>query len=100
MNAAEDDVSDKGPYYFSQIRVDPNDPDRIFVTGVSLGNSYDGGRTWADITWPPRRMFAGIFGDVRTPSVASCRIRCYGLASAGSSVNAFAKRGRTIRPAR
>ena len=66
MNSEKDNVSDKGPYYFSQIRVDPNDDQKIFVTGVSLGNSTDGGRTWADITWPPRRMFGGIFGDVRT----------------------------------
>jgi photosystem II stability/assembly factor-like uncharacterized protein len=66
MNSGQDNVSEKGPYYFSQIRVDPNDDQRIFVTGVSLGNSFDGGRTWSDITWPPRRMFRGIFGDVRT----------------------------------
>ncbi len=66
MNAEEDNVSEKGPYYFSQIRVDPNDDQKIFATGVSLGNSTDGGRSWNDITWPPRRMFVGIFGDVRT----------------------------------
>lgn len=66
MNAAGDNVSGKGPYYFSQIRVDPNNDQHIFVTGVELGNSTDGGRTWHDITWPPRRLFTGIFGDVRT----------------------------------
>ncbi len=66
MNAADDDVSGKGPYYFSQIRVDPNDDQKLFVTGVELGNSTDAGRTWHDITWPPRRLFTGIFGDVRT----------------------------------
>jgi photosystem II stability/assembly factor-like uncharacterized protein len=66
MNAAKDDVSSKGPYYFSQIRVDPNDDQRIFVTGVTLGSSTDGGRSWHDITWPPRTLFSGIFGDVRT----------------------------------
>ncbi len=60
------DVSGKGPYYFSQIRVDPNDDQKIFTTGVSLGNSTDGGRTWHDVTWPPRRLFSKIFGDVRT----------------------------------
>ena len=66
MNAEEDNVSEKGPYYFSQIRVDPNDDQKIFVTGVSLGSSTDGGRSWYDITWPPRRLFPGVFGDVRT----------------------------------
>ncbi|MBM3311457.1 MAG: hypothetical protein FJY80_08120, partial [Candidatus Aminicenantes bacterium] len=66
MNAAGDNVSSKGPYYFSQIRVDPNDGQKLFITGVSLANSTDGGRTWHDIDWPPRRLFATMFGDVRT----------------------------------
>jgi photosystem II stability/assembly factor-like uncharacterized protein len=60
------DVSSKGPYYFSQIRVDPNNDQHLFTTGVSLGNSIDGGRTWHDIDWPPRRLFPQSFGDVRT----------------------------------
>lgn len=34
-------------YYFAQIRVDPVDPDRIFVHGVPLIASEDGGKTWA-----------------------------------------------------
>ena len=66
MNTARDNVSSKGPYYFSQIRVDPNDDQKIFITGVSLANSTDGGRTWSDIDWPPKRLFAAMFGDVRT----------------------------------
>jgi photosystem II stability/assembly factor-like uncharacterized protein len=66
MNSAQDNVSSKGPYYFSQIRVDPNDDKKIFITGVSLANSTDGGRTWNDIDWPPKRLFASMFGDVRT----------------------------------
>src|SRR5262249_30217373 len=32
MNADDYDVSPKGPYYFSQIRVDPNNDLNIFVT--------------------------------------------------------------------
>ncbi|MDP2916067.1 MAG: hypothetical protein Q8O91_11530 [Candidatus Aminicenantes bacterium] len=66
MNSAEDNVSSKGPYYFSQIRVDPNNDRNLFITGVSLANSTDGGRTWSDIDWPPKRLFAKMFGDVRT----------------------------------
>ena len=66
MNSDKDDISGKGPYYFNQIRVDPNDDKNIFVTGVSLANSTDGGKTWNDLNWPPQRMFAKIFGDVRT----------------------------------
>ncbi|MEZ4422142.1 MAG: hypothetical protein R3E98_01920 [Gemmatimonadota bacterium] len=36
------------PMYFSQIRVDPNDDDRIYVGGVQLHISDDGGRTFRD----------------------------------------------------
>lgn len=66
MSPESVDVSSKGPYYFSQIRVDLNDDQHIFTTGVSLGNSIDGGRSWHDVDWPPRRLFSKIFGDVRT----------------------------------
>jgi photosystem II stability/assembly factor-like uncharacterized protein len=66
MNSLEDNVSSKGPYYFSQIRVDPNDDKKIFVTGICLANSTDGGRTWHDLDWPPKRLFTKMFGDVRT----------------------------------
>lgn len=34
------------PMYYSQIRVDPNDPDRIYAGGSSLYKSLDGGRTF------------------------------------------------------
>jgi photosystem II stability/assembly factor-like uncharacterized protein len=36
------------PMYYSQIRVDPNDPQRIYVLGVDLHVSEDGGRTFHD----------------------------------------------------
>lgn len=36
------------PMYFSQIRVDPNDPQRIYVNGVNLHISDDGGKTFRD----------------------------------------------------
>ena len=36
------------PMYFSQIRVDPNDPERIYVGGQNLMRSDDGGRTFTD----------------------------------------------------
>jgi photosystem II stability/assembly factor-like uncharacterized protein len=66
MNSAEDNVSTKGPYYFSQIRIDPNNEKNIFITGESLANSTDGGKTWHDLDWPPKRLFSTMFGDVRT----------------------------------
>jgi photosystem II stability/assembly factor-like uncharacterized protein len=34
------------PNYFSQIRIDPSDPDRIYMGGVGMGLTVDGGKTW------------------------------------------------------
>ena len=48
------------------IRVDPNDDQKIFVTGVALSNSIDGGKTRNDLGWPPVRLFSKMFGDVRS----------------------------------
>ena len=34
------------PFYFSQVRVDPRDPNRIYRMAVDFGFSTDGGRSW------------------------------------------------------
>ena len=34
------------PMYFSQVRIDPNNPDRIYMGGVGLQMTIDGGKTW------------------------------------------------------
>jgi photosystem II stability/assembly factor-like uncharacterized protein len=41
-------VSDRNPrpMYFSLVRIDPNNPERIYLGGVSLSISDDGGKTW------------------------------------------------------
>ena len=36
------------PMYFSQIRVDPNDPNRVYVGGQNLMRSDDGGKTFTE----------------------------------------------------
>ncbi len=36
------------PFYFSQIRVDPEDDQRVYVLGYALHVSEDGGRTWRE----------------------------------------------------
>jgi photosystem II stability/assembly factor-like uncharacterized protein len=36
------------PMYYSQVRIDPNDADRVYVLGTSLHVSDDGGRTFRD----------------------------------------------------
>ncbi len=47
-------VSDMNPrpMYFSQVRIDPNDDHRIYVLGVELHMSDDGGRTFVGNTVP------------------------------------------------
>ncbi len=61
MNADDYNVSPKGPYYFSQIRVDPGNDLNIFVTQDGFRHSTDGGKTWNAPTAFPR-----MFGDFRT----------------------------------
>jgi len=47
-------MSDRNPrpMYFSLIRIDPNNPQRIYLGGVQASASDDGGRTW----WPGNSM--------------------------------------------
>jgi photosystem II stability/assembly factor-like uncharacterized protein len=59
MNPEDLNPSTKGPYYFNQIRVDPNNDMTIFLSGAPGGLSRDGGKTWEQI-------FRGFFGDNRT----------------------------------
>ncbi len=60
------EVGGKAPYSFNQIFVDPNDPEKIFVTSVRLANSSDGGKSWNDLEWDQQHLFKENFGDVRT----------------------------------
>src|SRR6202000_566715 len=41
------------PDYFSQIRIDPNNDQRIWIQGASLMSSDDGGQTFAYLTRGP-----------------------------------------------
>ena len=36
-------------YYFAQIRVAPDDPERVYIMGVPMCMSTDGGRTWKGV---------------------------------------------------
>jgi photosystem II stability/assembly factor-like uncharacterized protein len=72
MSADNDDVSRKAGYSFNQLRVDPNNPDRVFVTGSNMISSRDGGKTWAGLRGgggrggpPPDYPFFRAFGDFR-----------------------------------
>lgn len=59
------DVSGKAAYSFNEIYVDPHDPDRVYIIGVFMQYSSDGGRTWPQ-SWKDRELFRNNFGDVRT----------------------------------
>lgn len=54
-NAYMRDLSSTYGWVFGQIRVDPNDPDTIYVMGISLNVSNDGGKTF--------RRLGGMHGD-------------------------------------
>jgi photosystem II stability/assembly factor-like uncharacterized protein len=61
QNADDYNVSPKGPYYFSQIRVDPGNDQHVLVTQDGFRRSLDGGRTWN-----APAIFPRMFGDYRT----------------------------------
>jgi len=44
-----DDVLFTYGYYFGEVRVVPNDPDKIFILGVPILKSEDGGKTFSSI---------------------------------------------------
>ena len=61
MSADDYNVSPKGPYYFSQIFVDPGNDKHVLVTQDGYRRSLDGGRTWN-----APNVFPRMFGDFRT----------------------------------
>ena len=67
-SAEGEDVSRKAGYSFNQITVDPNDPERAFITGSNMISSRDGGKTWAGLGAYGRGdlVFRGTFGDFRS----------------------------------
>ncbi len=68
-SAEGEDVSRKAGYSFNQLRVDPNNPERVFITGSNMIQSNDGGKTWAGLGQGGGRggyPFASTFGDFRS----------------------------------
>jgi photosystem II stability/assembly factor-like uncharacterized protein len=41
------------PFYFGQVRADPTDPRRVYVAGIELHVSTDGGKTFRSAAAPP-----------------------------------------------
>lgn len=44
-----DDLTSTFGWYFGQVRVDPNDATRVFVMGVPLYRSENGGSSWSEV---------------------------------------------------
>lgn len=44
----EKPVSGEPPYYYGQIRVDPHDADHVWLLGIQVFVSKDGGRKWSE----------------------------------------------------
>jgi photosystem II stability/assembly factor-like uncharacterized protein len=66
-NRLEDNVGGKAAYSFNTLRVDPQNPQNVYVTGLNLQHSYDGGKSWKGIEWTDTsKIFREAFGDVRT----------------------------------
>ena len=66
VNSGKEPLASKAPYSFNQIFVNPEDDRNLFITGVTLASSVDGGKTWRDADWPNTVLFQKAFGDVRT----------------------------------
>src|SRR5215470_9648247 len=66
VSADGGDMSSKTGYAFNQLRVDQNNPERLFITGANLSSSEDGGKTWSGAGRSQSRPFRRAFGDFRT----------------------------------
>jgi photosystem II stability/assembly factor-like uncharacterized protein len=60
------DVSRKAGYSFNQLRVDPNDTEKVYITGSSMVSTADGGKTWVGLGQGGETVFRRAFGDFRS----------------------------------
>jgi photosystem II stability/assembly factor-like uncharacterized protein len=65
VNAGSEGALNKSPYAFNQLRIAPDDPDTVYITGQSLASTTDAGKTWKGLDWPPDGVFQKAFGDWR-----------------------------------
>jgi photosystem II stability/assembly factor-like uncharacterized protein len=85
-------VGGKAPYSFNMLRIDPSDPDRVYVTSDGMLVTEDGGRTWSDRSSP---LFRRMFGDIRTMWIDPDDPERIYVGSDGG-VNISYDRGRTV----
>jgi photosystem II stability/assembly factor-like uncharacterized protein len=65
VNAGYEAALNKAPYSFNQLRIDPADPETVYITGQSLASTNDGGKTWKGLDWPSDGVMPRAFGDWR-----------------------------------
>jgi len=65
VNAGYEAALDKAPYSFNVLRLDQQDPNKVYITGQSLASTTDGGKTWNGLSWPSNGVFQQGFGDWR-----------------------------------
>ncbi|MGD0783564.1 MAG: hypothetical protein ABSA30_11965, partial [Candidatus Aminicenantales bacterium] len=65
INPGNEAAMDKAPYSFNQLRLDPNDPQTVYITAQSLASTNDGGKTWEGLAWPSEGVMPKAFGDWR-----------------------------------
>jgi len=65
INPGNEAAMDKAPYSFNQLRLDPNDPETVYITAQSLASTNDGGKTWKGLSWPSEGVMPRAFGDWR-----------------------------------
>ena len=59
------------PIYYSQIRVDPSNPDKIFQGGASAQVSTDGGKTWRGLQGTGHGDYHAIYISPKDPRVVA-----------------------------
>ncbi len=66
MNNDTINVSDKAPYSFNKIYVDPQDDNNVYVLSMWMPYSTDGGKTWLSPETRNSEIMHNVFGDFRT----------------------------------
>jgi photosystem II stability/assembly factor-like uncharacterized protein len=92
----EVNVGGKAPYSFNVLRVDPQDPNRVYVTSDAMLITEDGGVTWTGGYGPNRSdRFRRMFGDIRMVWIDPTDGRRIFVGSDGG-LNITYDRGRTV----
>ena len=91
--AARSAATNPRPMYFSQVRVDPNNPDRVYQGGVKMPMTVDGGKTMERSGDRSSRTTT----CTRSGSIRTTPITCSSAATAASTRRTTARRRGVLR---